>query len=80
VEPEERMFLERRAAEELDRAQAAEESGAVKAHYELLGLYLDRLYPEDEDGEGPNASRRVTTQGMAEGRSTPTRPDFTLLY
>jgi hypothetical protein len=43
---EERRYLERRAEDELDRAQEAMHPAAVKAHYELLGYYLNRLYPE----------------------------------
>lgn len=40
-----RLYFERRAEEELDCAQQATDPGAVKAHYELLGFYLNRLYP-----------------------------------
>lgn len=41
-----RLYLERRAEDELNCAQQAEHPAAVKAHYELLGYYLNRLYPE----------------------------------
>ena len=44
----ERQYLERRAEDELDRAQEAMHPAAVKAHYELLGYYLNRLYPESK--------------------------------
>ena len=44
----ERLYLERRAEDELDRAQQAEHPAAVKAHYELLGCYLSRLFPEEK--------------------------------
>lgn len=42
----ERLYLERRAEDELDCAQRAMHPAAVKAHYELLGFYLNRLFPE----------------------------------
>lgn len=42
----ERAYLQRRAEEELDCAQRAQHPAAAGAHYHLLGLYLDRLYPE----------------------------------
>ena len=42
-----RDYLERRAEEELDLAQLASHPAAVRAHYHLLGHYLDRLYPEE---------------------------------
>jgi hypothetical protein len=44
---EEREYLERRAEDELDLAQRASHPVAVRAHYELLGFYLDRLYGGD---------------------------------
>jgi len=43
-----REYLERRAEDELECAQRAEHPAAVKAHYELLGYYLNRLYPEQK--------------------------------
>jgi hypothetical protein len=49
---EERDYLERRAEDELDRAQHAIHPAAVKAHYELLGYYLNRLYPGSKGFEG----------------------------
>jgi hypothetical protein len=45
---EDRSYLERRVEDELDLAQRATHPAAVKAHYNLLGHYLDQLYaPED---------------------------------
>lgn len=44
----ERQYLERRAEDELDLAQHAEHPAAIRAHYELLGHYLNRLYPEEK--------------------------------
>lgn len=41
-----RDYLKRRAEDELDCAQCAEHPAAVKAHYDLLGFYLNRLYPQ----------------------------------
>ena len=42
-----RDYLERRAEDELDLAQHASHPAAVRAHYQLLGYYLDRLYGAD---------------------------------
>lgn len=42
----ERLYLERRAEDELDCAQHAEHPAAIQAHYEMLGVYLNRLFPE----------------------------------
>ena len=44
----ERIYLERRAEDELDRAQEARHPAAVKAHYDMLGAYLGRLFPEEK--------------------------------
>lgn len=43
----ERRYLERRAEDELALALRAQHPAAVKAHYEMLGRYLNRLYPEE---------------------------------
>jgi len=40
-------YLQQRAEAELECAQNAAHPSAVRAHYELLGYYLNRLYPED---------------------------------
>jgi len=54
-----REYLERRAEDELDLAQRASHPAAVRAHYQLLGHYLDRLYSVDApDLGGSNRSRR----------------------
>jgi hypothetical protein len=37
-------YLERRAEEELEAAQAAAHPAAVRAHYTLASAYLERLY------------------------------------
>ena len=37
-------YLERRAEAEIEMAQRAKDSRAVKAHYELANAYLDRRY------------------------------------
>lgn len=44
-------YLERRAEDELVAAQQATHPGAVRAHYNLASLYLDRLYGEGAHGE-----------------------------
>jgi hypothetical protein len=48
----ERQYLERRAEDELDCAQHAIHPDAARAHYELLGFYLNRLYPETRQASG----------------------------
>jgi hypothetical protein len=40
----EQDYFEKRAEAELELAQAATHVGAVKAHYELAGLYLDIVH------------------------------------
>lgn len=40
-----RDYIERRAEQELECAYQACHPKAVKAHYEMLGLYLNKLYP-----------------------------------
>jgi hypothetical protein len=54
---EDRKYFERRAEEELDLAQQAKSLPAVKAHYELLGHYLTRLYPPEGGLEDRDRSR-----------------------
>lgn len=44
-----RDYLEQRAEEELDLAQAADHPAAVKAHFQMLERYLDILYPETRE-------------------------------
>lgn len=52
-----REYLERRAEDELELAQHASHPAAVRAHYQLLGHYLDRLYSDGPADPGP--SRRA---------------------
>jgi len=59
-----RDYLERRVNEELHLAQSGACPEAVKAHYQLLSLYLDKLYaveedPEDGDSEADGAARSI---------------------
>ena len=49
----ESVFLERRAEDELEAAQEAVHPNAVKAHYELACLYIERLHG---NGTAPEAS------------------------
>lgn len=47
--PTEPDYFERRAEEELEAAQRASHPAAVRAHYELADLYLNRLHtPRDQ--------------------------------
>lgn len=41
---EERLYLEQRAEEEVERAQRASDPKVVQAHYVMTEAYLDRLY------------------------------------
>ncbi|MGZ8346066.1 MAG: hypothetical protein ACXWUP_03015 [Allosphingosinicella sp.] len=41
-------YFEQRAAEEIEMAQRAADSGAIQSHYELANFYLDRIYGEGE--------------------------------
>jgi hypothetical protein len=41
---EDTEYLKSRAEAELELAQSARHPEAVKAHYQLAGLYLDRVY------------------------------------
>ncbi len=45
----EKDYFQRRAEAELRLAQAATHPAAVRAHYLLAGLYLDRIYGQDND-------------------------------
>lgn len=47
-----RAYYEARAEEELEQAQNAGHPGAVRSHYLLAGLYLDRVYAEPSAPEG----------------------------
>ena len=44
MESPDRDYLYRRAEEEIERARHSTAARVVKAHYELAGLYLDRIY------------------------------------
>ena len=43
---EEVDYLQRRAEAEIELAQRATHSSAVRAHYELANAYLDRIHAE----------------------------------
>lgn len=49
---DDKHYLERRVSEELRRAQYGACPEAVKAHYQLLGYYLDQLYALEDEPEG----------------------------
>lgn len=44
----EKNYFLRRAEAELEMAQAGRHEAAVRAHYVLAGLYLDRVYGSDQ--------------------------------
>ena len=41
------LYYERRAEAEIELAQHARDSRAVKAHYELANAYLDKIHGKD---------------------------------
>lgn len=43
---QDRLYLERRAGEEIRQAQDAVDPAVVQIHYELASRYLDRIYGE----------------------------------
>lgn len=48
------FYYEARAEEELELAQAADHPEAVRSHYLLAGIYLDRVHgSEDQGGSRP---------------------------
>lgn len=47
------QYYERRAEAEIEMAQQADDSRAVKAHYELAAAYLDMIHGESPEPE-PN--------------------------
>lgn len=55
AEDERSYFLERAEAE-LEQAQSATHPSAVRAHYYLANLYLDRVYGGDDAERAPEAA------------------------
>ena len=47
------IYFYQRAETELKMAQSATDPAAVKAHYELANMYLDRFYNHAGDGAQP---------------------------
>ena len=45
-------YYERRAEAEIELAQRAAHSAAVRAHYELASAYLDRIYGDSPKSTG----------------------------
>ncbi len=48
MDREDHDYLESRAEAEIKLAQEAEHPAAVRAHYLLAGLYLDKVHGDDE--------------------------------
>jgi len=58
-----RDYLERRVTEELRCAQNGASPQAVRAHYQLLGLYLDQLYADERGTEiSPAVSQQTVNR------------------
>ncbi|MDB5670428.1 MAG: hypothetical protein JWO25_1387 [Alphaproteobacteria bacterium] len=51
-------YFYRRAEEEIDRARISTAERVVRFHYELAGLYLDRVY-------GAEGNPRFALEGLA---------------
>ena len=58
MEPQDRDYCYRRAEEELERARMSSAARVVAAHYQLAGLYLDRIY-------GAEGNPRTVLEGGA---------------
>ena len=56
-------YLEQRAEAELALAQVAAHPAAVRAHYLLAGLYLDRLYSPQSESPPPRPVNLWSGQG-----------------
>lgn len=54
---DDKSYFHRRAEEEIVRAQASVDERLVSFHYNLAGLYLDRVF-----GEGPIDGRVAPTR------------------
>ena len=50
----EHEYLQKRAEAELECAEHASHPAAIRAHYLLLGYYLNKLFP---DGDSPSEVR-----------------------
>jgi hypothetical protein len=50
-----RDYFLRRAEAELELAQAAEHERAVRSHFLMAGVYLDRVYGHPEEAGPANA-------------------------
>lgn len=78
---DERDYLLARAEAGLECAQAATNEKAVRAHYVLAALYLDRAYPPADTDADATASRsqpRSTAPASGRGgleRSRPASPN-----
>jgi hypothetical protein len=49
VNDDDRRYFYRRAEEEIERAQAAQQERLTSFHYRLADLYLDRVFGPDGD-------------------------------
>lgn len=59
LSPEDRAFFERRVEAEFDAAQSATDPCAVKIHYDLANLYLEKIYGGADDRPALPALRTV---------------------
>lgn len=62
-----KSYLERRANEEIVRAQNAVHPRAVKAHYHLASGYLNLLFPDGEVAASPAPSAPADTERLHGG-------------
>ena len=63
-------YFQKRAEDELARAQASDHPGVVRAHYMMAGFYLDRAHnglPQDPSGDTATAGRDCPQARPASG-------------
>ena len=60
--PDDHAYLQRRADAELECARRASHPAAMRAHYLLLGYYLNKLFPGGDDPAGPDEPGAISLE------------------
>ncbi|WP_420140083.1 hypothetical protein [Sphingomonas sp.] len=63
--PDDQEYLQRRAEAELECARRASHPAAMRAHYLLLGYYLNKLFPGGDDVKQSRSSLQIVGQTLA---------------
>ncbi|HWL74154.1 MAG TPA: hypothetical protein VNQ74_09795 [Burkholderiaceae bacterium] len=63
--PEELKYYQQRAEREIELAQTATHENAVRAHYEMAALYLDRVHDGDAGRSTTPALHSHSERGIA---------------